>query len=70
MKLAVVTSKKIMENSAQNQAKDKDKAAKAADSKVKTNKYTPEEKKFADGEGTKLDDAIYGDASNPATRGD
>lgn len=57
-----------MENSAQNQSKDK--AAEAADSKVKTNKYTPEEKKFADGEGTKLDDAIDGDAANPATRGD
>lgn len=59
-----------MENSAQNKPKDKDQAAEAADSKVKTNKYTPEEKKFADGEGSKLDDAIDGDATNPATRGD
>lgn len=57
-----------MENSAQNQHKAK--AAEAADSKVKTNKYTPEEKKFADGEGTKLDDAIDGDAAKPASEED
>ncbi|RZL40290.1 MAG: hypothetical protein EOP00_26840 [Pedobacter sp.] len=59
-----------MENSPQNQPKDKDKATEAKKAKVKTNEYTPEEKKFADGEGTKLDEAIDGDAANPATRGD
>lgn len=59
-----------MENSPQNQPKDKDKATEAKKAIVKTNEYTPEEKKFADGEGTKLDEAIDGDAANPATRGD
>jgi len=38
--------------------------------KTKTNQYTPEEKKFADGEGTELDKAIDGDETNPATRGE
>jgi len=36
--------------------------------KTKKNTYTPEENKFADGEGTKLDKAID-DEGNPATRG-
>jgi len=37
--------------------------------KTKKNTYTPEENKFADGEGTKLDKAIDDDHGNPATRG-
>lgn len=41
-----------------------------AKAKVKDNKYTPEEKPFADGEGTKLDDAIDSSEASPATRGE
>jgi len=37
--------------------------------KTKKNTYTPEENKFADGEGTKLDKAIDNDEGNPASRG-
>ena len=37
--------------------------------KTKKNTYTPEENKFADGEGTKLDKAIDDDEGNAATRG-
>jgi len=37
--------------------------------KTKKNTYTPEENKFADGEGTKLDKAIDDDEGNPASRG-
>jgi len=58
-----------MENQSKNKQEEgqpKDKT----DSKTKTNQYTPEEKKFADGEGTKLDKAIDGDETNPATRGE
>jgi hypothetical protein len=58
-----------MENLPKKQEQEKDKLA-TDQPKVKTNKYTPEEKKFADGEGSKLDDAIDSDGANPATRGD
>lgn len=37
---------------------------------TKKNTYTTEETQFADGEGTKLDQAIDSDESNPATRGE
>jgi len=57
----------------ENQPKNKQEEGKPqnqAENKTKTNQYTPEEKKFADGEGTKLDKAIDGDETNPATRGE
>ena len=58
-----------MENQPKNKEQEKEKSA-TDQSKVKTNEYTPEEKKFADGEGSKLDDAMDSDAANPATRGE
>lgn len=62
----------MKENLMENSKKDnqKEEAANNNTAKTKNNQYTPEEKKFADGEGTKLDKAIDSDAANPATRGD
>jgi hypothetical protein len=60
----------LMENSQKDKQNEKEEAKTANTAKTKNNQYTPEEKKFADGEGTKLDNAIDSDAANPATRGD
>ncbi|RZL45664.1 MAG: hypothetical protein EOP00_16985 [Pedobacter sp.] len=59
-----------MENKQQNQSNENLDKQTDKDAKVKENTYTPEEKEFADGEGTKLDDAIDSDEANPATRGE
>lgn len=60
----------LMENSQKDKQNEQEEAAKVNTAKTKNNQYTAEEKKFADGEGTKLDKAIDSDAANPATRGD
>ncbi|TKC10425.1 hypothetical protein FA048_09555 [Pedobacter polaris] len=65
-----------MENSPKDQPGQNEKQSQVNDqlqqnaTKAKANKYTPEEKKFTDGEGTPLDKAIDGDLTNPATRGE
>ena len=54
-----------MKNLAKKQPKGKDQPVKAENAKVKTNQYTPEEKKFADGEGSKLDNVIDIEVAKP-----
>ena len=58
-----------MENQPKEQESQEHNLAQDENAKTKTNKYTPEEKPFADGEGTKLDKAIDGDEGNAATKG-
>lgn len=59
-----------MENQPKNNEDENQQSKNSSNTKTKTNKYTPEEKEFADGEGTNLDKAIDGDETNPATRGE
>ena len=57
-----------MENQPKDQENQEQKSTQNEAAKTKTNKYTPEEKPFADGEGTQLDKAIDGDETNSLTK--